>query len=76
MIRRNCKRTSANQCVTSTCTCRKNGLHGSSARGGCHGEFCGNVQPDVDCADSDADAEVVDAAESDNVHYVDDNDIT
>ena len=58
------------------CTCRKNGLHCISARGGCHSEFCGNVQPDVDCADSDADAEVVDAAESDNVHYVDDNDIT
>ena len=76
MIRCNCKRTSANQCVPSMCTCRKNGLHCISARGGCHSEFCGNVQPDVDCADSDADAEVVDAAESDNVHYVDDNDIT
>ena len=47
-----------------------------SAHCGCRGDFCGNVQPDVHCADSDTDAEVVYAAESDNVHYVDDNDIT
>jgi len=78
VIRCNCKRTSANQYVPSMCmcTCRKNGLHCISAHGGCHAEFCGNVQPDVDGADSDTDAEVVYAAESDNMHYVDDNDIT
>jgi len=76
VIRCNCKRTSVNQCVTSICTCRKNGLHCISACGGCHGELCGNVQPNVDCADSEADAEVVYAAENNMVHYVDDDDIT
>ena len=59
VIRCNYKRTSANQCVTSICTCRKNGLHCISAHCGCRGDFCGNVQPDVHCADSDTDAEVV-----------------
>ena len=76
VIRCNCKRTSVNQCVTNMCTCRKNGLHCISACGGCHGESCGNVQPDIDFADSDVDAEVVCTAESGNMQYVDDDDIT
>ena len=41
VIRCNCKRI----CM---CMCRKSGLHCISACGGCHGECCENVQPDVD----------------------------
>jgi len=76
VIRCNCKRTSVNQRVTSVCTCRRNGLHCISACGGCHGEFCVNVQPDFACADSDADADVLYTVEHDKMHYVDDDDIT
>ena len=71
VIRCNCKWTSVNHCVTNMCTRHKNGLHCISACGGCHGESCGNVLPDIHFDNSDADAE--DTAESGNVQYVDDD---
>ena len=70
VIRCNCKSSSANQCSSNICTCRKNGLHCIAACGGCRGESCFNAQQ-VTMREDELELELEDSG----TVYVDDDDI-
>ena len=55
-----CKTSSRNQCGTSSCSCRKNGLACVTACGGCHGVGCNNEFNAVENENGDTDFEIDD----------------